>query len=248
MHLLRTYSSSLLLGALLLSLGAAPAVHAQSSPDTSASKEAGDAGGAGFFAIGIHSIDIASLNTRLDNAGYPTFASTTVSIGGGGYGVVNRILLGGEGHALLTGDKGVNGRDVSVGAGYGLFTLGYLFQPSSSLRVYPQLGFGGGGLELEIGSQGDAQEFDDVLDAPNRSATVGRASLLVRLGAGLEYEFSGPDETGGFRLGLRAGYMLAPVHSDWTLDETTLSGGPDATLQGPFLHLTIGGGGSKHDD
>lgn len=248
MHPLRRYSASLLVAALLLSLGAAPAVHAQTSPDTSASKEAGGAGGAGFFAIGIHSIDIASLNTRLENAGYPTFASETLSIGGGGYGVVNRILLGGEGHTLLTGDKGVNGRNVSVGAGYGLFTLGYLFRPSSSLHVYPQLGLGGGGLQVEIGSQGNASAFDDVLDDPNRSTTVGRASLLVRLGAGLEYEFSGSDETGGFRLGLRAGYMLAPVNSDWTLDETTLSGGPAATLQGPFLHLTIGAGGSKHDD
>jgi hypothetical protein len=233
---------------LLLGLGAVATVHAQTSPEDPASDEVTEFEGAGFFAIGTHFTDLGPLNSQLSSAGYPTFASETVSIGGGGYGVTNRILLGGEGHGLITADRGLSGRNVSVGGGYGLFTLGYLFRPNPSTRVFPQLGLGGGGLRLEIGSAGDASEFDDVLNNPNRRATVGRASLLVRLGAGLEYEFSEPDEDGGFRLGLRAGYMLSPLNSDWQLDETTLSGGPDATMQGPFIHLTIGGGGSDSDD
>ncbi|MFB6278570.1 MAG: hypothetical protein ABEK75_03620 [Salinibacter sp.] len=244
----QTHVRRLLASVLLLSLGAVATVHAQTSPEDPASDEVAESEGAGFFAIGTHFTDLGPLNSQLSSAGYPTFASETVSIGGGGYGVTNRILLGGEGHGLITADRGLNGRNVSVGGGYGLFTLGYLFRPSPSARVFPQLGLGGGGLRLEIGSAGDASEFDDVLSNPNRRATVGRASLLVRLGAGLEYEFSAPDEEGGFRLGLRAGYMLSPLNSDWQLDETSLSGGPDATMQGPFIHLTIGGGGSDSDD
>ncbi|MFB6232374.1 MAG: hypothetical protein ABEL04_14590 [Salinibacter sp.] len=239
----------LLASVLLLGFGALATVQAQ-DPDEDESEErmAPGNGGAGFFAIGTHVADFGPLNDRLEEVGYPTFATETVTIGGGGYGVVaDRLLLGGEGHGLLTSDQGFQGRTVSVGGGYGLFTLGYLFRPESSVRVYPQLGVGAGGIRLEIGSRGEASNFDEVLDNPNRRATLGRASLLVRLGAGLEYQFGQPGE-GLFQLGLQAGYMLSALASDWQFDDTTLSGGPDATMQGPFIQLTIGGSGSESDD
>ena len=245
----RSLLALLLATILLIGLGTLATVHAQDHNHEDHPPETINEG-AGYFAVGVQFADLSALNTQLADAGYPTFSTEMVSLGGGGYSVKNRILLGGEGHGLLTGEQGYQGRNVSVGGGYGLFTLGYLFRPRRNLRVYPQLGLGGGGLQLEIGSQGDADNFDDVLDDPNRSASVGRASLLVSLGAGLEYQFSGPEDSGGFRLGLRAGYMLSTLESDWSLDDTTLSGGPDATMQGPFLRLTIGGGGAErtHDD
>ena len=208
-----------------------------------------EARGAGFFAIGTQFTDLGPLNNRLADAGYPTFASETVSLGGGGYGVVaDRLMLGGEGHGLITADGTFQGRNVSVGGGYGLFNIGYLFRPTPKLRVYPQAGVGGGGLQLEIGSTGDADEFDDILENPNRSATVGQASLLVSLGGGLEYRFGDPAEDGGVLLGLRAGYVISALNSDWQLDEESLGGGPDATLQGPFIRLTIGGVGGDDDE
>ncbi|MFB6273995.1 MAG: hypothetical protein ABEL51_13985 [Salinibacter sp.] len=242
---------------LFLALGAAVTVHAQDQEESSqeepcqensCQETAASNGGAGFFSIGVQFADLAALNNRLSSKGYPTFSSEMVSIGGGGYTVLNRFLIGGQGHGLITGEQGYNGRDVSVGGGYGLFTLGYLFRPTSNLHVYPQVGLGGGGVRLEIGSRGDAENFDDVLNDPNRSASVGRASLLVSLGGGLEYQFGGPEEHGGLRLGLRAGYLVSALNSDWQINTTTLSGGPDATLQGPFIRLTIGGSGTGHED
>jgi hypothetical protein len=250
----RSLIALLLATILLIGLGALATVHAQQQgheeprADESAHETVHSGGGAGYFAAGVQFTDLSDLNNRMADAGYPTFSSEMVSIGGGGYSVTNRILIGGEGHGLISGDQGYQGRNVSVGGGYGLFTLGYLFRPNRNLRVYPRLGLGGGGLQLEISDQGDATDFDDILDDPNRSASIGRASLLVSLGAGLEYQFSGPEERGGFRLGLRAGYMLSPLESEWQLDDTTLSGGPDATLQGPFIRLTIGGGGAEYGD
>lgn len=245
----RSYSlvRLLLVSILLLGLGAVAVVHAQApdhDPPPAASSTAAEGGG--FFAVGVQFANLGPLNDRLDEAGYPTFGPEMVSLGGGGYGVKNRVLLGGEGHGLITSDKGHNGRNVSVGGGYGLFKLGYLFRPTSNVRFYPQLGLGGGGLRLEIGDQGNADEFGAILDDPNRSATVDRASLLVSLGVGLEYEFSRPGKKGGFQLGLRAGYVLSPLNSSWELGETSLGAGPDATLQGPFLRLTIGGGGRTY--
>ena len=237
---------------LVLSLGAIATVQAQDhdhGDDDPAAESAMEERGAGFFAIGTQFTDLGPLNSRLTDAGYPTFASEMVSFGGGGYGVVaNRLMLGGEGHGLITADGSFQGRNVSVGGGYGLFTLGYLFRPTPKLRVYPQAGLGGGGLRLEIESPGDADEFDDILDNPNRSASIGRASLLVSLGGGLEYQFGDPDTDGGIRLGLRAGYMISDLNSDWQLDENALGGGPDATMQGPFVRLILGGFGSDDDE
>ncbi|PSQ88166.1 MAG: hypothetical protein BRD30_07570 [Bacteroidetes bacterium QH_2_63_10] len=240
-----------LFSVLLLGVGAIATVQAQErSDDVSSEDPSMEEQGAGFFAVGTQFTDLGPLNNRLADAGYPTFASETVSLGGGGYGVVaNRLMLGGEGHGLITADGTFEGRTVSVSGGYGLFTVGYLFRPTPKLRVYPQAGLGGGGLQLEIGSTGDADEFDDILENPNRSATVGQASLLVSLGGGLEYRFGEPDGDGGVLLGLRAGYVISALNSDWQLDEDALGGGPDATMQGPFIRLTIGGvGGDDGED
>ncbi len=244
--LLRLILASLL----FLGLGALATVQAQDADaDASADESAVEERGAGFFAVGTQLTDLAPLNNRLRGAGYPTFASEMVSLGGGGYGLVaNRLMLGGEGHGLITADGARQGRTVSVGGGYGLFNIGYLFRPASSLRVYPLLGFGGGGLQLDIESAGTADDFEEVLDNPNRSATVGRASLLVSLGAGLEYQFGTPGDGRSARIGLRAGYMISALNSDWQLDGHSLAGGPDASMQGPFLRLTIGGIDNPDDD
>lgn len=207
--------------------------------------------GGGYFAIGTHVLDLSSLNDRLSAAAYPTFEETTLSLGGGGYGIVgNRFMLGGEGHGLITPSRGLNGRTVSLAAGYGLATFGYLVPLSDRFFAFPQVGAGGGALTLDIGSAG-AEEFDDVLGDPNRSASLEKASFLLSLGGGLTYQIGGrmggdsnheDDEKDGFRLGIRAGYLIAPFDTDWRHAEDRLSGGPDASLSGPFVRLTLGGG------
>ena len=249
-----TRSSSLLrlllVSLLFLGLGAFATVHAQDSGgEAHADESATEERGRGFFAVGTQFTNLGPLNDRISGAGYPTFASEMISLGGGGYGVVaNRLMLGGEGHGLLTAEGAGRGRTVSVGGGYGQFNLGYLFSPTPNLRVYPLLGLGGGGLQLDIESEGTADNFDDVLSDPNRSATVGRVSLLVSLGGGLEYQFGTPGDGRSARLGLRTGYVISAARSDWQLDDTSLSGGPDASLQGPFVRLIIGGLDLSGDD
>ena len=203
-------------------------------------------GGAGYFAIGTNVLGVDALNDRLSAFGYPTFGSAFLSLGGGGYGLIGgRVLLGGEGHGLIRPSQSVRGRDVSVGGGYGLATIGYLAVTRSSWRVYPQLGVGAGGFTVDIGSAGEATEFDDVLDNPNRRAELSRGSLLVSLALNATYAFSGAKEPGGFRLGVQAGYLLAPYSSDWQLDADALADGPDAGFDGPFIRLLIGGGGGR---
>lgn len=229
----------------LLLIGAAvvPVQAQETEPPAPDSVAQNAAGGGGFFAIGVNATNLGPLNNRLSSTGYPTFPSELFAIGGGGYGVVGgRVLLGGEGYGLIGPSRGVQGREVSVGGGYGLFTLGYQFRPVPSLTVYPQVGLGGGGLVLDIGSAG-ADQFDDVLENPSRSATLEQGSLLLSLGAGVEYRVRSSGDDGGWHLGVRAGYLLAPYTTDWTLDENRLADSPDATLGGPFVRVLIGGWG-----
>jgi hypothetical protein len=198
--------------------------------------------GGGFFAIGVHATDLSPLNGRLRRAGYPTFSRELLSLGGGGYGrVAGSLIVGGEGYGLIAPSQGHQGREVSVGGGYGLFTVGYQFRPTSGLRVHPLLGIGGGGFEVNIGSASGGQ-FDDVLEDPGRGASLETGSVLLSVGGGLEYRFRHSGD-GGVQVGLRAGYLLSPYEADWRVNGSRLSNAPGAPLQGPFVRVLLGGWG-----
>jgi hypothetical protein len=193
--------------------------------------------GGGFFAVGTNvMLGTSDLRDRLASAGYVAPGAGAVSFGGGGYGGVrNGLIFGGEGHGLTTATRISDGREVRIGGGYGLVTVGYMLQPAPQLRVYPQIGLGLGGVSLSITTE-DAEQFDDILDQPRRSSEITQGNLLASVQGGAEYRF------GGFMIGLQAGYLIAPVITDWSLGDTQLEGGPDATFSGPFVRLLIGGG------
>lgn len=224
----------------LLLCGMAPSGWAQSK-DESSPPSVGVGGG--FFSVGVHETALDDLNARLRSAGYSTVATTLVAVGGGGYGIVaDRFIIGGEGYGLIGPSRTTGGRTITAGGGYGVLTLGYQFRPTPRWRVHPLLGLGGGGVNLNIGSTG-ADDFGDVLQNPNRSATVTRGTLLVSLGAGAEYRFLGDGAEEGLQVGVRTGYLWAPSSADWELGDDALDGGPEATLGGPYLRLHVGGWG-----
>lgn len=239
-----THGHLFILAALVLAgLTLGPATPAQAQDEPAVDQGKAEIEEFEYFAVGVSATDLGPLNDRLSANGYPTFSTELLSIGGGRYRVVaDRLILGAELTGLLTPNQGFQGRDVFVGGGYGLFSLGYLIRPTPQIRAYPLTGLGAGGLLLNIGDDG-ASNFDNVLADPNRSATLSKGSVLVSLGAGLEYQFGHPSG-GGVRLGLQGGYLLSVLGSDWQLDQDRLSGGPGATVEGPFLRLTIGGVGS----
>ncbi|MGB9665157.1 MAG: hypothetical protein ACPL25_09620 [Ignavibacteria bacterium] len=55
-------------------------------------------GGEGYFMVGIQKIDVKNLNSLLRNNNYPVLNESYPSIGGGGYGIINNFVIGGEGH------------------------------------------------------------------------------------------------------------------------------------------------------
>lgn len=198
--------------------------------------------GAGFFAAGVSNIATGELDDRLAARGYPTFGSTAVGVSLGVYRVLSGgVMLGAEWHGLIIGDEPHDGGHVGVGGGYGTLGVGYAFQPSRRLRVYPRLGLGGGGMGLWFDTDDDVG-FDDVLEDPQpvagRDPVLGRAGPVVDLGGGAELLPQGGDS--GLLIGVRFGYLATPGASTWLLYDDEATGGPDASIAGPYVRFMVG--------
>jgi opacity protein-like surface antigen len=199
-------------------------------------------GGRGFFMIGAQWLDLDELNGRLVDAGYDEVDETFVTLGGGGYLIRNSFLIGGEGHGALSTSGSTTGNQfrTTVGGGYGMLNVGYAVFAEGGTLVYPMVGLGGGGLLVNI-EERSTPDFDDVLDDPRRGVNLTNSQLLASVGLGIDHVFGGFGR-GGLGVGLRAGWLFAPVEGDWAFGRSDVAGGPDAGFTGPFVRLSIGGG------
>jgi hypothetical protein len=94
-----------------------------------------------------------------------------------------------------------------------------------------------------IENNDDSIPFDDVFANPkpasNKETILSRDGFVADLGAGIEF-LSGRRH--GAMFGIRIGYLVAPFDSAWDLVDTgKASGGPDATIGGPYIKVVIGG-------
>lgn len=212
--------------------------------------------GGGYFQAGFMMLDVDELNASLIGAGYPGLDDSYLTLGGGGFGMTGRFLLGGEGHAVVgSAETTADGAlEVRLGGGYGLFRVGYLAYSVEGLDVFPMIGVGGGGMNLSL-LERSAPTFDDVLADPQRSSNLSTGTFLLDGSVAVFYRPSfaqtepdpeeEEDDRGGLLLGLQAGYTFAPGNSSWRLDAiNTVAGGPDTKLQGFYVRLSIGGWGS----
>jgi hypothetical protein len=197
--------------------------------------------GAGFIAAGASRIATGELDDWLSGRGYPTFGGTAVAVGLGAYRILSSgVMLGGEFNGLIIGEEAYAGRQVGLGGGSATLGVGYMVNLSPRARVYPRLGLGVGGMALWSESR-DSVDFEAVLagEAPvsDRETVLSRDGVVVDVGAGAEFLPRGP---GGPLIGLRAGYLAGPFTSAWDTDEHTVIGGPDASISGPYVRMTVG--------
>jgi hypothetical protein len=232
----------------MLAMAVAPEALAQD--ESRPSESSGTRMGVGYFMAGLRLLDTDPISDRLVAAGYPEVGSRFLSLGGGGYGLVGRWILGGEGHALSsTGAEPRGGLRAELSGGYGLFRAGYVLFQSQSLSVYPMVGFGGGGMGLTLTSRRDST-FDDLLANPSGQVTLSKGGLLLDAGVGAEFRIrlGGTEREHGFvLLGVRAGYQFfLSVVDDWeTAGGGKVTGAPDFGLSGPGVQLLVGFGGMK---
>lgn len=203
--------------------------------------------GSGYLATGVSSTATGELDDLLAARGYPRFGRAAASISIGAYATVaRRVLLGGEWNGIIKGTREHQGRTMFLGGGYGTLGVGYAVNVSPRMRLYPRLGIGGGGLGLTFGSVEPSVGFDAVLNDPDGQAdltrgfqpSLTRGHAAVDLGAGAEFL---PSRSGrGTLIGLRLGYVLAPSSSSWELNKRSVSGGPPATIAGPYIRILLG--------
>jgi hypothetical protein len=221
-------------GLLALALGGAGAASAEAQADLLGP-------GAGFIAAGTSGISTGDLDDWLAGRGYPTFGGSAMAIGLGAYRVLpGGVMLGGEFAGLIMGEEMHEGREVGLGGGSATLGIGYMVDLSPRARVYPRLGLGIGGMALWSERQ-DTVEFEEVLagesPAPGDETVLSRDGPVVDLGAGAELL---PLGHGGPMIGLRAGYLKAAFGSEWDTDERTVLGGPEASITGPYVRVTVG--------
>jgi hypothetical protein len=175
----------------------------------------------------------------LKEKGYPEFSKNFISIGGGGHGVINKIIIGGEGCGFLKKRGVTDDYKLSISGGCGFFDIGYMIYSSDKLNIYPTLGLGGGGLNFKIVQRGVSPSFDDVLGDPKKGVFLSTTrGFLLKLGLGTEYLLKLWGE-GGLSIGLRMGYTFGSF-KDWDMCGIDISGGPKTGFTGPFISLVIG--------
>lgn len=210
----------------------------------------------GFFQAGYQSPDLNGLNTALGAAGLPGFGQDFLTLGGGGFFTAGRFLIGGEGHGLLTGEESTPDGEfrTRLTGGYGMFNLGYQAWSDGALDIYPVLGIGGGGMQLEI-IERSSPTFGGVLADPGTSTRLSSRALLLSASLGADWRFGAdrparqPDDDqedddgrGGWLVGVRAGWVWAPGDVTWELDRLNdVAGGPDAAPTGFHIRISVGG-------
>lgn len=206
----------------------------------------GGLGAFGYASVGTQTVDIKGLNARLNAFGYPSFDDTYVTFGGGGHVMVGKLMLGGEGTALLQpGDNVMGNFRTSLSGFYGGITLGYQLYSSGSFLIYPQLGLGGGGMILKI-MERSSPTFDEVLNNPRRGAELSSMGFVMDLGLGARYlVLFREGARHGLSLGLRAGYTFSFSDRRWRLNRIEVPGGPSGSFTGYYVRLMLGGGGAR---
>lgn len=205
----------------------------------------------GFISLGVSNVSTGELDDELTAYGYPTFGQRAIRPSIGAYwDLPGAVLLGGEWHGIMLSEEPHAGGEVGLGGGYVTLGVGHAIDLSPRARIYPRLGLGFGGLGLwiepdEDDGKGPPVGFDDALEDPSpgadRDFVMSRTHGAVDLGAGAEVMLG---TRRGLLVGIRAGYLAAPFQSDWELplEDRPVTGGPSATVAGPYVQVVVGGG------
>ena len=203
-------------------------------------------GGFGGFTVSGSSINVSDLNSAFQNSKYPELSRNLFMLGGGGFALVNHLLIGGEGFG---GSSTVESESVktSYSVGGGFFNLGYVLPVLKAVNIYPIVGVGGVGHSLSFRPRLFDVTFSDLLRNPSRVSSISAGSFALNFSLAIHIvePFKGAPFVGFF---LRGGYIYSLNKADWKLEDGgEILGGPEANLSFPFATFGIIFGGRSHD-
>jgi hypothetical protein len=200
---------------------------------------------------GAAAIDMGPVNDRLDSAGpgrlYPKNLPLLFPIlGGQGFGLFSRFLIGGSGAGLLSRSVDESGdRQVSASGAWGTFDFGYQLLRVNGFLLAPVLSLGGYGMSVTSSSKAETS-FSDALQN-DRSTHLTNNGFLTGISLVSKLIVLGKDAhdahaRSGWSLGLRVGGLYGiPLHG-WKSDGAKVNGDPPFGLRGGYAALSVGVG------
>ncbi len=206
----------------------------------------GYSGGTGFFSIGYGNHPTGKLENFLPQ-GSPGLSVHHLSTGGGGYFMINDLIIGGSGNGIKGESISTDSFEANTIGGTGFFNIGYRVASSKKLNFFPLLGIGGGGLGIEI-NETEALNPDDIRNNPGRTIEIDQSGLLFDFSLNMEwYPLGTGNENGygGLLTGLKVGYVYQPFETEWEYDGNDINNPPDYNFSGVYARLVIGFGGAS---
>jgi len=199
---------------------------------------------------GVMLVDMGPVNDRLQEqrALYPSNLPIAFPIlGGQGFGLFHRLLIGGSGAALLSRSVDeANNRKITASGAWGTFDFGYQLLRVNGFLIAPVLSLGGYGMNVTVASKSEVG-FDDALQSPTRSASLSNNGFLTGISVVAKAIVIGgraqvPGARSGWSLGLRLGALYGfPIHG-WRASGAVVNGDPPFGLRGGYAALSIGAG------
>ncbi|MFZ6052194.1 hypothetical protein [Halocola ammonii] len=203
-------------------------------------------GGGGGFSIGYANMDVSAFEEFIQGEA-KRFTNDQLLFGGGGRSFIGNFIIGGSGQGLIGDTHTDDSLKMSLAGGMGTLDIGYLVYNREQLKIYPMLGLGGGGYEVQI-TQNENISADEVRQDPGREITVGTGGFLADISLNMNVlpiieQSEDGSSYGGFSIGLSAGYTYGVRFSEWGFAGGDISGGPDFNMDMFYVKVTIGGMG-----
>ena len=196
-------------------------------------------GGFGCFGPTVGIVNFSGLDDALATGGITRkLGSMQWGFGGGGYAIIDRVVIGGSGWGSSQ-TVGSNDLRATVEISGAEFDLGYVLYSQRHLLVAPVLGIGGSGYTIELQKiSGMPPTFDSLLQNPGYTSKVSFSSLTLspQLMVTVPISFVG--------VSLRGGYCYTPMNPQWELKGgSKLAQGPAISKGMPFVTLNVAIGG-----
>jgi len=206
-------------------------------------------GGAGFFHLGGARIAGIPTSSFLP-AGAPDLSENHLSVGGSGYFLFRKWMVGLEGTGGMAAESRMD--TLGMGRSFGTFQLqgGYALVNNPRLKVFPLLGLGVMQNNLRV-----RHIPTTPLDLSGLTANYTlqeiqfqQTNYVASLTLGLDYVLNRSKEgsSGGWMLGLRLQYLAGWPDKNWTVSGNTLSSAPSASPQMLSLSILVGGGAFRN--
>ncbi len=211
--------------------------------------------GMGYLGIGVSVLNLSALQEQLRASSiiYPSLSENMFQFGAGGMFTIKNWVISGEGAGLSTTQQGSSGYKSSLTGGYVKLETGYVLYRNKHWTIFPLVGIGGGILQYKINQDVQKQPFVDILNRPGTGTNLTSNNLFASAVLGADYQIkvsSNDADEGNIIVGFRAGYNTPLKVYDWKISgtSTTLTGGPDTGLEGPFISIIVGISGGNFED